>query len=97
MRKKEVIEILQQYKKEFAQRYGILQIGVFGSVGRDQIREGSDVDVVIRILKPDLFTLVGIKQDLEERLHMPIDVVTYRENMNKFLKKRIDGEAVYVR
>ena len=95
MKKKEIIEILRQYKKEAAGRYGIVDIGVFGSVARGEAEEDSDVDVVIRIVKPDLFMLVGIKNELEERLLRPVDVVTYRENMNTFLKKRIDGEAVY--
>ncbi|MBC2710147.1 MAG: nucleotidyltransferase domain-containing protein [Desulfosarcina sp.] len=95
MRKNEIIEILRQYKKETAGQYGILDIGVFGSVARGEADEDSDVDVVVRIVKPDLFMLVGIKNELEERLLRPVDVVTYRENMNKFLKKRIDGEAVY--
>jgi hypothetical protein len=71
--------------------YGILAIGVFGSVAREEGREDSDVDVVVRILKPDLFMLVGIKTELEERLQRPVDIVTYRENMNQFLKNRIDG------
>ncbi len=95
MNRKEVIDILSGYKKEFAGRYGILALGVFGSVARDEAGEESDVDVVIRISEPDLFMLVGIKDELEERLHRPVDIVTYRENMNQFLKKRIDGEAVY--
>jgi predicted nucleotidyltransferase len=56
---------------------------------------GSDVDVVVRIAKPDLFMLVGIKDDLEQRLGRPVDLVTYREQMNRFLRKRIDSEAVY--
>ncbi len=38
-------------------------------------------------LKPDLFMLVGIKNELEERLHRAVDIFAYRENMNKFLKK----------
>ena len=95
MGKKEIIQVLRDYKKEFAEQYGILTIGVFGSVAREEAGEDSDVDVVIRISKPDLFMLVGIKNELEERLHRPVDIVTYRESMNKFLKKRIDGEAVY--
>ncbi|WP_373499750.1 nucleotidyltransferase family protein [Desulfococcus sp.] len=95
MRKKDIINTLSDYKKEFAEEYGILEIGVFGSVAREEAIESSDVDVVIRIAKPDLFMLVGIKQDLEKRLHRPVDIVTYRETMNPFLKKRIDGEAVY--
>ncbi len=95
MHKKEIIEILYGYKKEFAEVYGILDIGVFGSVARDEAGEDSDVDVVVRISKPDLFMLAGIKNQLEERLHRSVDIITYRENMNQFLKKRIDGEAVY--
>ncbi|MBU4262652.1 MAG: nucleotidyltransferase domain-containing protein [Proteobacteria bacterium] len=95
MGKKEIIEILRDYKHEFAEQYGILAIGVFGSVAREEGREDSDVDVVVRILKPDLFILVGIKTELTERLQRPVDIVTYRENMNQFLKNRIDVEAVY--
>jgi uncharacterized protein len=95
MNKNEIIEILRAYKKDFAEQNGILVIGVFGSAARDEINEESDVDVVVRISKPDLFMLVGIKNDLEERLHHPVDIVTYRDNMNQFLKQRIDGEAVY--
>lgn len=95
MGKKEIIEILREYKKDFAEQYGILAIGVFGSVARDESGEDSDVDVVVRISHPDLFMLAGIKNELEERLRRPVDIVTYRENMNQFLKNRIDGEAVY--
>lgn len=95
MNTQEIIEILRDYKRERGARYGIVDIGVFGSVARDEAGEASDVDVVVRILKPDLFMLVGLKDELAERFHRPVDIVTYRENMNPFLKKRIDGEAVY--
>jgi len=95
MKKNEVIKILREYKKEVAEQYGIIDIGVFGSVARDEAEEDSDVDVVVHIPRPDLFMLVGIKNDLEDRLRRPVDIVTYRKNMNQFLKKRIDGEAVY--
>ncbi|MBN1850531.1 MAG: nucleotidyltransferase domain-containing protein [Deltaproteobacteria bacterium] len=95
MERNEIIEILRAYKKEYADQFGLLEIGIFGSVARDEIREDSDMDVIVHISKPDLFMLAGIKQDLEERLHRSVDIVTYRENMNQFLKKRIDGEAIY--
>ena len=92
---KEILEILNTYKEEVAVQYGIQAIGIFGSVARDEASEKSDVDVVVRIAKPDLFLLVGIKQELEERLQRPVDIITYRENMNQFLKQKIDREAVY--
>ena len=95
MGKKEIIEILRGYKKEFAELYGILDIGIFGSVARDEVGVDSDVDVVIRISKPDLFMLVGIKNELEKKLQRSVDIVSYRDNMNQFLKKKIDEEALY--
>ena len=96
MGQKEIIKVLRDYKREYAEQYGILKIGIFGSVARDEATENSDVDVVVRIAKPDLFLLAGLKYELEERLDRQVDIVTYRENMNQFLKKRIDSEAIYV-
>lgn len=95
MNKQDLIAILRDYKNERANYYGIMTIGIFGSTARGDAREESDVDIVLRIREPDLFMLVGIKEELEERLHCPVDIVTYRDNMNLFLKKRIDEEAVY--
>lgn len=62
---------------------------------RDASQE-SDIDVVVELDKQDLFALIGIKQDLEEALCEPVDVVSYRDEMNDFLKNRIEKEAVYV-
>ncbi len=95
MGQKEIIKILRDFKEEHSKQYGILTIGIFGSAARGEERKMSDVDVVIRIKEPDFFILAGIKNDLEVRLHRPVDIVTYTENMNQFLKKRIDSEAVY--
>lgn len=91
-----VLEILRQYKEAVSQKYGIISLGMFGSIAREESTEQSDVDVVVNLRKQDLFNLVGIKQDLEDQLHASVDVISYREKMNPFLKKRIDKEAVYV-
>ena len=66
MDKKKIIEILRDYKKDYAEQYSILDIGVFGSATSDEIGEKSDVDIVVHISKPDLFVLVGIRNELEE-------------------------------
>jgi len=95
MGKKDIIEILRNYKNEVANQYNILTIGIFGSVARGESEDESDVDIVIRISEPDFFMLAGIKEDLEKRLNKSIDIVTYTDSMNPFLKNRIDHEAVY--
>jgi len=96
MEKNEILEILRRYKSQHAEQYGILNLGLFGSVARETARDDSDVDVVVFLEKPDLFSLAGIKADLEEKIHRHVDIVAYRKNMNRFLKTRIDKEAVYV-
>jgi predicted nucleotidyltransferase len=96
MRRDEVLRVLARFQDLKRDEFGIIRIGVFGSVARDEMVDTSDVDVVVEVARPDLLTLVGIKQELEELLHLPVDVVRYRERMNPFLKGRIKQEAIYV-
>ncbi len=91
-----VLEILRKHKPEFEQKYGITEIGVFGSIARGEAREESDVDVVVKMKKPDLFFMVHIKEELEGEYQTAVDIIQYRDKMNSFLKQRIDREAVYV-
>jgi predicted nucleotidyltransferase len=93
-----VVNIISQFKAENLNRYGIKKIGIFGSaaLNSDSASPTSDIDVVVELEKPDMFCLIGIKQDLEALLNMPVDIVRYRKSMNKYLKQRIDTDAVYV-
>jgi len=92
----EILNILKKYKKESGEKYGVLKIGVFGSAVRGTMGNQSDLDIVVDLREQDLFSLIGIKQELEEQFHIKVDIVSYRPKMNPFLKKRIDQEAVYV-
>ncbi|MFZ5515870.1 MAG: nucleotidyltransferase family protein [Candidatus Zhuqueibacterota bacterium] len=96
MDREKIIQTLKKFKEENKDKYHIKSLGLFGSVAKNCMRDNSDIDVVVKLTKQDLFDLIGIKQDLEALLKYPIDVVSYREKMNAFLKKRIDEEAVYV-
>lgn len=90
------LQTLRQFQQDFGSRYGILSLGLFGSIARDEATDESDVDVVISLREPNLFTLSRIRLELEEQLHRPVDIVSYRERMNPFLKERIEQEACYV-
>jgi len=92
----EILRVLAQFRDRRAKEFGITRIGIFGSLARGEATDASDVDVVVELERPDLLLLVGIKQELEELLQRPVDVVQYRERMNPFLKKRILRDAIYV-
>jgi predicted nucleotidyltransferase len=96
MKKKTIIQYLTEHKFEFEQQFGVTKIGLFGSYAREEDQKGSDIDIVAELKKPDLLTLVGIKKKIEEELGVSVDIVRYRERMNRTLKKRINQDAVYV-
>lgn len=96
MTRDDILRLLARFRDTRQDEYGIVRIGVFGSVARGESTDTSDVDVVVELTHPDLLLLVGIKQELEELLHRPVDVVRYRERMNPGLKERIQKEALYV-
>jgi len=90
-----VLRQLRNYGAEFERLYGVTKIGVFGSVARDDLRKNSDIDIVVEMREPDLFYLVHIKETLEKDFQRPVDVIRYRNSMNRYLKARIDREAHY--
>ena len=96
MNRNNVVNTISRFKAENLNKYGIKKIGIFGSAALNLGSPTSDIDVVVELEKPDMFCLIGIKQDLEALLNMPVDIVRYRKSMNKYLKQRIDADAVYV-
>ena len=96
MTRSEILEILKKYKNENANKYGINNIGLFGSVSKDEGKNESDIDIIIETAEPDLFILVNIKDEFEILLHKTIDIVRKREKMNPYLKKHIEKDAIYV-
>jgi len=96
MTRSEILEILKQYKKENSKKYGINNLGIFGSCARDLFSEDSDIDIVIETQEPDLYKLVHIKEELEKLFNKSVDIVRNREKMNPYLKKRIEKDAQYV-
>jgi len=91
-----ILSLLAQYKQNNLEKYGIENIGIFGSVARNEATDSSDVDICIKTKTPDLFMLVHIKEELQNLFHKSVDIVRLRKRMNPYLKKRIDKEAIYV-
>jgi predicted nucleotidyltransferase len=92
----EYLDILGQYKQTHALQYGISRMGVFGSVARGEQKDESDVDVVMESEVQTLFTMAGIKRELEELCGIPVDIVRLHDQMNPRFKQRILNEAIYV-
>jgi uncharacterized protein len=89
--------ILQKYRKEIldlAIRHGARNVRVFGSLARGEGREGSDLNLLVTLgERRSLLDLVGLKQDLEDLVHRPADVVT-EQALSPYLRERVLSEAI---
>jgi hypothetical protein len=93
--KHELMEQLRTLKPELAKQFAVDQIGIFGSVARDEAHPDSDIDIVVH-MQPDILKRVRLKAELEKILGTEVDVIRYRDSMNPYLKARIDQDVIYV-
>jgi len=77
-------------------RYGVKRLGIFGSAARGEMKEGSDIDVLVEISKDlSLLDFIGLKQELEEALTIKVDLVEY-DMLKPLLRERILEEQVVI-
>lgn len=96
MNTSDAIDILRKFKVNFADKYGIKTLGLFGWFARKQQKETSDLDVVVILEEPDFFTLVVIKEELEKLINYKVDVVNFRELFRESFKTNILKDAIFV-
>lgn len=97
MTKQDVIAALKA-EAEALKAFGATSLYLFGSTVRDSATASSDVDLFIDYDltgKFSLIELVGIKQHLEHRLGLRVDLAT-RDSLDPLLRPRIEATAEQV-
>ena len=92
--KEYILRELRFLKAGLSDRYKVSKIGIFGSVARNEANENSDIDIVVE-MEPNMLKRASLKTELESRFGRKVDVIRYRNNMNAYLKSRIDEDAIY--
>ena len=90
----QVLPLLRERQGAWRQRYQLQRIGVFGSTARNEATSGSDVDVWVELDPLTPFATVHLKQELEELLQRPVDLVRLRDRMNPALRRAILREGI---
>lgn len=94
MRKKQAISILQE-EAGAIRALGATELYLFGSITRGDANPTSDIDLFLDYDRRSGFSLVelaGIKQLLERRLGIAVDITT-RDSLDPLLRGRIESSA----
>ena len=90
----EILPLLRAHHHTWAARFHLQRIGLFGSVARGEATVSSDVDVWVELDPLTPFAMVHLKQELEQLLQRPVDLVRLRERMNPALRQVILKEGL---
>jgi len=90
----QVLPLLREHQGAWRQRYQLQRIGLFGSTARNEATATSAVDVWVELDPLTPYATVHLKQELEELLQRPMDLVQLRERMNPALRRAILLEGV---
>ena len=98
MTQSDILSYLSQHKEDFFKEFGLVKLGIFGSFGRNEAKEDSDIDIIIELDNDvdDIYRKkLAFKHELESYFQRKVDIA--REKYLKPLaKKSIMNDVIYV-
>jgi len=92
----EIKKMLGSHRDDLRVRYGVKEIGIFGSYVREEQKETSDVDILVEFEMPvGLLAFAGLKNYLSDYLGVEVDLVMKRA-LKPRIGKRVLQEVIYV-
>ena len=92
--KTNILNYLKEHYSEFKNKYNVEKIGLFGSYARDEATENSDIDIFVK-MKPSLFDMVAIKEQIENDLDRKVDIIREHKNIKPIFLKMIQKDLIY--
>lgn len=94
MTREEILELLKASLPKL-RKCGVREIGLFGSIARNEQNEKSDVDILVDLERHTLDSYMDLLFYLEDRLGCKIDLVM-KDSLKPSIKDSVISETVYV-
>ena len=96
MDKSLVLKLLNEQFETTRQRFGTKQLAVFGSAARNELRDDSDVDVLVEFEGlPTFDSYMGLKFFLKALFERRVDLVT-RDSIKPRMRQIIEKDLISV-
>jgi predicted nucleotidyltransferase len=92
----QALRLLIEHKTALAERFGVVDLALFGSTARDTATDDSDIDVLVAFDGPaNSARYFGVQFYLEDLFGRPVDLVTDKA-LRPELRPHIEKEALHV-
>ena len=83
------VEEIKRRVLPILRRYGVKRVDLFGSCVKGEMREDSDIDILVEIEKDiSLLDFIGLKLEIEDALGRKVDLVEY-DTIKPLLREKI--------
>ncbi len=90
-----IVDLLET-NRDSIRKFGVRELGLFGSVARGDNTGESDVDVLVEFEKESFSTYMGLLFYLEDLFGSKVDLVM-KDSIKPIIRNRILAETIYVK
>lgn len=91
----DIKDTLKLHKQRLTEKYGLSFMAIFGSYGRGQQTESSDIDILVDFQNPVGIEFIDLANELENLLKIKVDLVSKNGVKPQYLKQ-IEQDLSYV-
>ena len=96
LNRQQILATLAEHRSEIAERFRVQRLSLFGSAARDELRDGSDIDVLVEFDGPTTYQgYFDLKQYLEALFGGAVDLVTER-GLKPRARRHVERDLVRV-
>ncbi len=90
------LRTLRRFMKNHGEEYGIVRMGIFGSVARGEQTEHSDIDIYYEGEPIGLLDKRDLRSYLENILGIPVDLIRKHNYLRPAFLEKIMKDIIYV-
>jgi len=92
----DIISSLKNIKGDLEKKFAVKEIGIFGSVAREEQTDSSDLDLLVEFARPvSMVTFMRLEFYLSDLLGTKVDLVT-SDSLKPMIQQEILSEVIYV-
>ena len=86
--------------KSICKQFNVNRLYVFGSAAKGELRDGSDIDLIVEFDRSNYHgafdQFMGLKETLEDFYNRPIDLLASRKFRNHIFEREVEDSKVLV-